>query len=344
MSAPSHACTPSPADFLCLRTHQAEGGPGLGISSRLERLAPGALSAGEVLIRSRYAGVNYKDCLALHGRAKIIESYPRIAGIEVVGEVLHSEDPAFTPGQPVMVHGFRTGIAFDGGFAELVRAPAAHVMPLPAGLSQEQAAVLGVPGFTVALALQRFEKEGLAPASGTVAVSGASGAVGMLAIAILSRAGWKVAALTRKVAQQADALRALGAVEIVDAAEAAGTRALEKPRFAAAIDNVGGATLSWLLRSTQEGGCVACVGNAGGNAFEGSVLPFIMRRISLAGIVANASWPVRHELWSRLGGGWKPDFALLAPHVQFIALEQLMDHGLRQLDGATSGRTVVRFG
>lgn len=328
-----------PTDFPCLRTHT---GPD-GTSSRLERMAPADLSAGEVLIRNRYAGVNYKDCLSILGRAKIIESYPRIAGIEAVGDVVHNADARFTPGQTVLVHGFRTGIAFDGGFAQYLRAPAAHVMPLPAGLDAMQAAVIGVPGFTAGMALDRFMQAGLTPASGAIAISGASGAVGMLATAILSRAGWQVAALTRKP-EQADALRALGASEIIDAGIVnAPPRALEKARFAAAIDNVGGATLAWLLRSTQEGGCVASVGNAAGNSFDGSVLPFIMRGIQHFGIMANAPWPVRERVWGHLGSDWRPAFDVLAPHVRQIALDALPAHAAAQLDGVTAGRTLVAF-
>ena len=328
-----------PTDFPCLRTHT---GPD-GASSRLERMAPADLSAGEVLIRNRYAGVNYKDCLSILGRAKIIESYPRIAGIEAVGDVVHSTDVRFVPGQTVLVHGFRTGIAFDGGFAQYLRAPAGHVMPLPEGLDAWQAAVIGVPGFTAGMALDRFMQAGLTPASGAVAISGASGAVGMLATAILSRAGWQVAALTRKP-DQSDALRALGASEIIDAGIVnAPPRALEKARFCAAIDNVGGATLAWLLRSTQEGGCVASIGNAAGNSFDGSVLPFIMRGIQHFGVVANAPWPVRERVWAHLGSGWRPVFEALAPHVRQIALDALPAHAAAQLDGVTVGRTLVAF-
>ncbi len=328
-----------PTDFPCLRTHT---GPD-GASSRLERMALADLSEGEVLIRNRFAGVNYKDCLSILGRAKIIESYPRIAGIEAVGDVVHSTDARFVPGQAVLVHGFRTGIAFDGGFAQYLRAPVAHVMPLPAGLDAWQAAVIGVPGFTAGMALDRFMQAGLTPASGPVAISGASGAVGMLATAILSRAGWHVAALTRKP-EQAEALRALGASEIIDAGIVnAPPRALEKARFAAAIDNVGGTTLAWLLRSTQEGGCVASVGNAAGNSFDGSVLPFIMRGIQHFGVMANAPWPVRERVWGHLGTDWRPAFEVLAPHVRQIALDALPTHAAAQLDGVTAGRTLVAF-
>ncbi|MGJ7511608.1 YhdH/YhfP family quinone oxidoreductase [Variovorax sp. GT1P44] len=331
-----------PSRFQCLRTHQGDG----GVQTRLESIALDALSAGELVVRTRYAGLNYKDSLSLLGRAKIVESYPRICGIELVGDVVAVADGAsrsFEVGQTVLVHGFRTGIAFDGGFSEYVRVPAAHAMTLPAGLSAYQCAVLGVPGFTVAMALDAFERHGVKPNDATIAVTGAAGAVGTLAIGILSAAGYRVAAVTRRPEQSA-ALLALGAGEVIDAAEiTASTRPLEKPRFAASIDNVGGSALSWLLRSTREGGCVASVGNAGGNAFDGSVLPFIMRGISLFGVVANAGWDVRKRLWGRLGSEWKPTFSAIEPHVHEIRLSELAETAGRQLEGRIAGRTLVRF-
>jgi acrylyl-CoA reductase (NADPH) len=203
--------------------------------------------------------------------------------------------------------------------------------------------VLGVPGFTAAMALERFQLLGINPETGLVAVSGAGGAVGLAAIAILARVGYRVSAITRRN-EQADGLRSAGATEVIDAAVLSQPqRPLETGRFAAAIDNVGGAMLSWLLRSMQDGGCVASVGNAGGNSFEGSVLPFIMRRVQLFGIVANAPWPQRRRLWDLLGGDWKPDFAKLLPNIQHIPLDQLMAHSARQLQGTTSGRILVTF-
>jgi len=326
-------------DFVCLRTHSLPD----GVKSSLDRIQPDDLSDGDVLIRNRYAGVNFKDCLSILGRAKIIETYPRIAGIEAVGDVVESTDDRFRPGQTVMVHGFRTGIAFDGGFAEYVRVPSSHLMTLPNGLDAWEAAVIGVPGFTAAMALDRFIQAGLTSASGPVAINGASGAVGMLATAIFSRAGWQVTALTRKP-DQGEALRALGASDVMDADIANGpARALEKARFAAAIDNVGGATLAWMLRSVKEGGAVASVGNAAGNAYDGSVLPFIMRGILHFGVVANASWPVRDRIWTRLASDWRPVFEKVTPHVRMIKLETLSEHAANQLNGLTSGRTVVAF-
>ena len=244
----------------------------------------------------------------------------------------------------MLAHGFRTGIAFDGGFSPWARLPAAHAMPLPAPLDAWQTAVIGVPGFTVALCIDRFEQLGISPASGPVAVSGATGAVGVLAIAILARAGYEVTALTRKAGRE-EALKALGAAEVlVTEPLLASAKALEAERFAAAIDNVGGPLLHWLLKSMRSNGCVASVGNAGGNDYPGSVLPFIMRGLQMFGVVANVAWPIRHRLWARLASDWRPDFDALAPHLHSIALTELPAHGERQLAGRTSGRTIIDFG
>ncbi|MEO8279172.1 MAG: YhdH/YhfP family quinone oxidoreductase [Ideonella sp.] len=333
----SNASTPD--DFLCLRTHQK----GESIESGLQRSSIAELSDGEVVVRNHYAGINYKDSLSILGRARIIEQFPRVAGIELVGEVVSSQVPAFAPGQVVMAHGFRTGIAFDGGFAEFARIPAAHLMAVPDGLSAREAAIIGVPGFTAALALDRFITLGVSPDRGPVAVSGATGAVGMLAIQILSQAGWRVAAVTRKM-DHAPLLTALGAHEVIDAqGAAASTRPLEKARFGAAIDNVGGDMLGWLLRSLSEGGQLAVVGNAAGNSFQGNVLPFVMRAIGMFGIMANAPWPVRQRIWQRLATDWRPDFSALEPHVQTIELAALMAHAAVQLEGKTAGRALVAF-
>lgn len=328
-----------PATFAALRTHMIDG----RTESRIEQLALDDLSPGELVVRTRYAGVNYKDGLSLHGQAKIISAFPRVAGIELVGELVDASAPGWVAGQPVLVHGFQTGIAHDGGFSSYVRVPVGHAQGLPEGLTPHEVAVLGVPGFSVAMALERFEEMGVTPASGPIAVSGAGGAVGLMSIAILSRAGYRVAAITRRM-DLADGLRLVGAAEVIDAAVLTQPqRPLEKPRFAAAIDNVGGAMLSWLLRTMQDGGCVASVGNAAGNSFEGSVLPFIMRRVQLFGVVANAPWPQRHRLWARLGSDWKPDFDKLLPHVAHISLAELMAHSASQLQGTTAGRVLVSF-
>lgn len=328
-----------PAAFQTLRTHFVDG----RTRSCVEPLSIADLTAGELVVRIRYAGVNYKDCLSLYGKAKIITAFPRVAGIEFVGDVVESSSPAFTVGATVLVHGFQTGIAFDGGFAAYARVPAAHAMALPDGLDARETATLGVPGFTAAMALERFEAMDLTPASGPIAVSGATGAVGSMALGILAKAGYRTVAVTRRL-DRSEALQTAGATEVLDAQVlAAPQRALEKPRFAAALDNVGGPMLSWLLRSMQDGGAVASIGNAAGNGFDGSVLPFIMRRVTLFGIVANAPWPQRQRLWRRLGSDWKPAPATFVDDVHEIALSDLMAHAERQLGGETSGRTLVTY-
>jgi putative YhdH/YhfP family quinone oxidoreductase len=329
-----------PSSFRAVRTHATDG----RTESRLETLTLDDLSAGEVVVRNRYAGVNFKDCLSLHGKAKIITGFPRVAGIELVGEVVQSESPAFHPGQAVFVHGFQTGIAYDGGFSEYVRVPAVHLSALPAGLDALEVAMLGVPGFTAVMALERFQMEGLTPGAGPVAITGAGGAVGLTAIAILASTGHQVTAITRRI-EQAPALKAAGAAEVLDAGEllAASPRALENQRFVAAIDNVGGPMLAWLLRSMKDQGCVACVGNAASNEFPGSVLPFIMRSVKLVGIVANAPWEQRRRLWARLGAEWKPDFSRIAPHVHYLGIDELLPFSERQLAGQNSGRALLKF-
>lgn len=314
-----------------------------GSEARIEALTLGDLTAGEVVIRTRWAGINYKDSLAVTGKAKVLTGYPRIPGIELVGTVEASESPEIAVGSHVIVHGFQTGIDFDGSLSERVRAPAKHVMAIPPGLSPREAAILGVPAFTVALALDRFEAAGLTPGRGAVAVSGASGAVGMAALGVLRRAGYEPVALSRR-AEWVEPLKALGASEVllVDAT-VDDTRPLARGRFAAAIDNVGGPVLSWLLRSLEDHGQLASVGNAAGIGFTANVLPFILRQATMFGVVANAPWPVRQRLWARLADGWKPDMGALEAHVHEIELEGVPAHAEAQVAGRSAGRTLVRF-
>lgn len=325
--------------FQALRTHQAAGGS----DSRLEQMSLGDLSSGELVVRTRWAGINYKDSLAVTGQAKVLRGAARVAGIELVGTVIHSESPAFATGAEVLVHGFGTGIDFDGGFSEVARVSAAHAMSIPLGLDARAAAVLGVPAFTVAMALERFEALGLCRDQGPIAVSGATGAVGMMALAILARAGYEVVALTRRT-EWAPALRALGAHEVLPVPGPEDEpRPLEAGLFAAAIDNVGGETLSWLLRSLKERGLAASVGNASGIRFACNVLPFILRQVQLFGVAANAPWEVRHRLWRRLCDDWMPDMAALGVHVHEVTLDTLAAHCARQVAGQTTGRTLLRL-
>jgi acrylyl-CoA reductase (NADPH) len=335
----THTSQTVPGSFRALRCSANDK----NVRSQIETLVLDDLSAGELVVRVHWAGVNYKDSLAVTGRARIIESLPRVPGIELVGLVAESADARFSAGDWVLAHGFQTGIAFDGGFSEWARLPAAHAMRVPDGLSPREAAILGVPGFTVAMALAGFEAMGLRPGAGAVAVSGAGGAVGMLALAILARAGHRVIALSR-TREREDALRALGADAVIttDVCQAPG-RPLERAQFAAAIDNVGGDVLSWLMRSLQMDGRLAVVGNASGIGFNANVLPFLMRNLRMFGIVANADRETRRRLWARLANELRPDFKSLVPHVKEVGLGELLDHCLRQVAGTTSGRTLLHF-
>lgn len=325
--------------FRALRVHQTASGS----EARIETLTLGDLTAGEVVIRTRWAGINFKDSLAVTGKAKVLTAYPRIPGIELVGVVESSDSAEVSVDSEVIVHGFQTGIDYDGGLSERVRAPARHVMTIPEGLSPRDAAILGVPAITVALALERFEAGGLNPADGPVAVSGASGAVGMVALAILRRAGYASVALSRR-AEWVEPLKSLGASEVllVDSS-VEDKRPLERGRFAAAIDNVGGPVLSWLLRSLKDHGQLAAVGNAAGIGFTTNVLPFILRQATMFGVVANAPWPVRRRLWMRLADDWRPDMGALEAQVHEIGLDEVTAHCENQVAARSAGRTLVCF-
>ena len=327
------------SDFRALRVHQTP----TGSEARVERVRLDQLTPGEVVIRTRWAGVNYKDSLAVTGKAKILTGSPRVPGIELVGVVEESSAPEVPVGTEAIVHGFQTGIEFDGGFSERARVPSSHVMPIPDGMTAREAAILGLPAFTVALALDRFEAGGLTPSMGPIAVSGASGAVGMAALAILHRAGYEAVALTRREAWSAP-LQRLGASQVwLTGVVVEDKRPLERGQFAAAIDNVGGPTLSWLLRSLKDHGHLASVGNASGIGFSANVLPFILRQVTMFGVSANAPWPVRRRLWAKLASTWKPAMTEIERHVQEIRLEELPGHSESQMSGQTAGRTLVRF-
>ena len=199
--------------FDCVRTYRNNK----VVRSALEQSRLEELSAGDVVLQTLYAGINYKDSLAISGAAPIIASYPRIAGIEAVGVVQASSNAAFQAGDLVLVHGHGTGVTHDGGFSAVMRVPSEHLQLVPQGLNAFECAMLGVPAFSVAMALEKFEQAGLEKDSSLIAVSGATGAVGMLAIAILSVAGYRVAAITRRM-ENTPMLKALGAIDVIDAA------------------------------------------------------------------------------------------------------------------------------
>lgn len=289
--------------FQALRVYQTEG----GIESRLETTSLDQLGAGEVVIRAAYSSLNYKDALAVTGKGRIMRTLPLIAGIDVSGTVVSSESPDFQPGDPVLVTGCGLGEEHDGGYSELVRVPASWVIPLPKALTLREAMCLGTAGFTAGLALERLERNGTEPGCGPVLVTGATGGVGSLAIDMLSKAGYQVTALTGK-RSQVDYLKTLGASEVLLADELdLGKRPLETSHWGAAIDNVGGEVLTYITRSMNPWCNIASIGLAGGHELHTTVMPFILRGVSLIGINSVATpRPLRERVWQRLAEELKP--------------------------------------
>ncbi|HAJ91559.1 MAG TPA: oxidoreductase, partial [Gammaproteobacteria bacterium] len=263
--------------FSALRVHRnAEG----TVRAGLEALTLDDLAPGEVVIRSHYSSVNYKDALAATGKGKILRRFPLVAGVDVAGEVMSSADAGFHEGDRVLVTGCGLGESHDGGFSQVVRVPADWVVPLPEGLSLFAAMALGTAGFTAALAIDRLEQNGLAPGRGPVVVTGASGGVGSIAIDLLSGRGYEVVALSRRPATT-DYLQSLGAADVLDPKTVtASDKPLETARWAGAIDNVGGESLAWLTRTVQPWGSIASIGLAGGGELHTTVMPFILRGVS----------------------------------------------------------------
>jgi len=307
---------------------------------RLMDMDPDALSPGDTLIRVLWSGINYKDALAGLGKAPIATRLPINAGIEAVGQVVQSDDPSLAPGQMVIAHGMGLGVDRDGGLAEYLRADAAWLVPLPAGLDPLEAAGLGVAGFSAALAVDRLETLGVAPGTGPVAVTGATGGVGGHAVAMLAGLGHEVVAVSSKP-DAVGMLRDLGASDVIVPPEAS-DRMLDKGRWAGAIDNVGGDVLPWLLRSAAPGAAIASIGNAGGNDLKTTVIPFILRGITLCGINANAAPTLRRRIWARMAGDLRPSKPLANTRV--IAPEEIDDAMAQMIAGRSTGRTVVAFG
>ena len=331
--------TPSASDTV--RAYRIES-DGTRVWGALTRLSRDALSPGNLVIRSRYAGINYKDALAGTTAGKVIRKFPRIGGLEVVGEVLSSEDARFAPGDTVIAHSMGMGVDHDGGFAEQVRVPADWALPLPEGMSAFEAGAIGVAGYSAALSIELLEREGMSPGAGPVLINGATGSVASMAVGMLSCKGYEVVALTGK-REAADRLKARGAARVIVSGELEDAgRPLEKAQWAAAIDSVGGAQLSWLVRSMQNKGLIASLGNAGGNELATSVLPFILRGVRLIGVNVMVYIDLKRHLWGRLASDLKP--AGLPENTRLITLDELPARMQAMLEGRSDGRAVVEFG
>jgi len=301
------------------------------------------LPAGDVLIRVQYSSLNYKDALSAIGNKGVTRSYPHTPGIDAAGTVADSGVAAFRPGDRVLVTGYDLGMNTAGGFGQYVRVPADWVVPLPAGLSVKESMIYGTAGFTAGMGIS-FLTETVSPDAGPVLVTGATGGVGSIAVAVLARLGYSVAAVTGK-STAADFLTGIGAAQIVDRAEAADTsgRPLLKSQWAGALDTVGGEILATAVKSTHPWGTVTCCGNVASPDLPLTVFPFILRGVRLIGIDSqNCPMDFRLRVWQNLAGPWKLDgLETLATE---ISMEGLSDNIDRILKGQQKGRVIVNLG
>jgi acrylyl-CoA reductase (NADPH) len=317
---------------------------GSGVKSGFVDMDESQLDPGEVTIRVACSSVNYKDALAATGAGKIVRRFPCIGGVDLAGTVVASIDPRFAPGDQVICTSYDVGVAHHGGYAELARVPADWTLKLPAGLSMNEAMACGTAGFTAALGIVRMESNGLRPGNGPVIVSGASGGVGSIAIEILSRLGYQVTALTGKEAETGY-LRGIGAKEVIlrQSLDLSRIKPLDRALWAGAVDNLGGDVLAWMAASMKVGGTIASVGLAAGHSLNTTVMPFILRGVSLLGIDSvNCPMPVRAEVWHRLATDMKPrQLEAMTRSIPFAALPSVFDDFLQ---GRAHGRIVVQIG
>jgi putative YhdH/YhfP family quinone oxidoreductase len=300
------------------------------------------LPAGEVLIKVAYSSVNYKDGLASIPEGKIVRSYPFIPGIDLSGYVISSSDPRFQEGQQVLVTGYEVGVSHYGGFSECARVPADWVVPLPEGMTLKEAMIFGTAGFTAALSIMRLEDNGISADKGKVLVTGATGGVGGSAVAMLHKRGYHVVASTGKV-EATNYLKSLGASEIITREDVMNNsgKPLNKQLWQAAVDSVGGNMLAAILSKIEYGGSVAASGLTGGTEVPTTVLPFILRRVSLLGIDSvYCSAETRANLWKRMAQDLKPE-QLESLVDREVSLQELPEALSDILKSRTRGRILV---
>ncbi|KDE98424.1 quinone oxidoreductase [Mycolicibacterium aromaticivorans JS19b1 = JCM 16368] len=312
------------------------------ITASIETLDASELPPGDVTIRVAYSSVNYKDALALTPRGGVVRDYPIVPGIDLTGEVVESGSPDFAVGDQVLAHGYAIGTGHHGGYAEYVRLPADQVVAL-GSLTPREGAAIGTAGFTAALSVEALIAHGITPQDGPIVVTGATGGVGSVSVDLLAAAGFQVVASTGKV-EAADHLKALGAADVIPRLPAdpdAKPRPLGRARWAGAVDCVGGATLADVISTLEYGGAVAASGLTGGPGLNTTVLPFILRGVSLLGI-DSVLLPIgpRRGLWKRLGGERKPRHLDDVTHE--VDVKDVIDVIDQVRAGKYSGRAVVR--
>ncbi len=301
------------------------------------------LPGHEVLIEVRYSSLNYKDALSATGTKGVTKTYPHIPGIDAAGVVVESNNPQFSSGDKVIVTSYDLGQNTFGGFGQYIRVPANWIVPLPEKLSLRESMIIGTAGFTAAIGIHHLQHNYINPENGTILITGATGGVGIMAIAILSKLGYSVTAATGKLDQK-DFLTKTGATTVIhrDEVKDESSRPLLSSKWAGAIDTVGGIMLDTTLRQTQHNGTVACCGNVLGHELHTNVYPFILRGVHLAGIDSgNCNMALRKKLWEKLADEWKPNN--MDRLAREVSLEELGNQINRILNGQQVGRVLVNL-
>jgi acrylyl-CoA reductase (NADPH) len=313
-----------------------------GQTARLTDFDEKDLMDGDVTVAVDYSTLNYKDGLALTAKSPVVRRFPMIAGIDLAGTVKSSSHSAWKEGDQVVLNGWGLGETHLGAYGEMARVKGDWLVRLPSGMSAREAMAIGTAGYTAMLSVMALERAGVAPARGSIVVTGAAGGVGSVAIALLAKLGYAVAASTGRLSET-DYLKALGAAEVIDRKELAGApRALNKERWAGGIDAVGSTTLANVLSMIRYGGAVAACGLAGGMDLPTTVAPFILRAVSLIGIDSvMCPLPLRQEAWRRLASDL--DRGKIAAMTSEIALADVIATAPRILAGEVRGRTVVKI-
>lgn len=297
----------------------------------------------EVLVEVRFSSLNYKDALSATGNKGVTKKYPHIPGIDAAGIVAESTDPKFSAGDKVIITGYDLGQNTSGGFGQFIRVPSDWIVPLPQNLSLRDSMIMGTAGFTAAIGVHHLRHNDITPESGPILVTGATGGVGIMAIAILCRLGYSIIAATGKMNQK-EFLTDTGASSVIhrDEVQDESSRPLLSSKWAGAIDTVGGIMLDTTLRQTQHDGTVACCGNILGHELHTSVYPFILRGINLAGMDSgNCKMQLRKNLWNKLANEWKPKN--LKRLARECSLEELNNEIERILKGKQVGRILVNI-
>lgn len=335
--------TPS-TDMTLFQAFVVEEDEGHRYRRRIAERRIGDLPAGELLIRVRYSSLNYKDALSASGNRGVTKRYPHTPGVDCAGEVVvNTGSGPWQAGEQVIVSGFDLGMNTPGGFGQYIRVPDSWAVPLPVGLSQRESMMYGTAGFTAAQCVAAIIGHGVVPDDGEVLVSGATGGVGSMAVALLAKLGYRVVALTGK--SEHDFLHRLGAVQVLSRQSFVGSRekALLRERWAAVVDTVGGDYLVTAIKSCRYGGVVTCCGNAAAPDLALTVYPFILRGVTVVGI-DSAKTPValRREIWQKLGSEWRLDF--LEEICREVVLSDVDAEIELMLAGRLTGRVVVNLG